>query len=120
MSREGKKNFSRCQLKTVSNGLQGGEGRLDCPVTGPDGYVTRREFRASKALPHLAKMAGRSLCRGCAFAGLSRDEYNHQLAAEAESETLRLEAAHQLDLTRMRLAADMVERQIALTGPASN
>jgi hypothetical protein len=111
---QGATNFERCQLKTVS-GIPGrlDQARLDCPMTGPEGFITDASNSRTN-LSHLADVAAKTLCGSCVFAGMTRDEYNHQRAADAESEALRLRAEHELRLLRMQLDADTARAEAEL------
>src|SRR6185295_16240163 len=94
----GQKNFERCKIKRVSNPPENTfGGRLDCAVTGPDGFETSGGDSKNR-LTKLAHDAAKKLCGNCTFAGMTRDEYNAQVTAETDGERARLQAEYELEL----------------------
>jgi hypothetical protein len=108
---QGQKNFERCQLKVLESvGQENNGGRLDCPVTGPNGFTTYPE-NARNNLTLLARKASKRLCGSCVFADMSPMEYTQRRMEEVAAEEMLTAAEHRLALTRIAFQEDLVERR---------
>lgn len=113
MSFTGRRNFKRCQLKTVevvNNGVgyNNFEASLDCPKT-----EDRREEIASDRKNHVSSeyavrdlkfVAGRIVCANCPFSAMNETEFKR-----AEAERMRADAEYILAEKALEQARQEVE-----------
>ncbi|HSW65727.1 MAG TPA: hypothetical protein VLI54_01145 [Bacillota bacterium] len=100
--------FSRCANKTVATPTPK-KARLDCAVTGPEGFAVsvERARDSGRLLSLIAEGAGSALCRECRFPELSREEVSALRSREALAEMERVQAERDLALCRIEVQTEL-------------
>lgn len=113
MSRQGKKSFENCQVKSVTTQPVPGDRsyvrvQLNCPRTEEVGQplMSGKVYAASEGGRQLGRMAAGQLCGNCAFAGMSRAEVMSVLHDEAAQKVARL--ALQVEAAQMQATLDQL------------
>ncbi|HSX29712.1 MAG TPA: hypothetical protein VLE73_04095 [Candidatus Saccharimonadales bacterium] len=91
----GRKTYEQCANKRLEPGSDSAQAVLHCAVTSEEGFPIQNNTSQS-LLEFVAKSAGRAMCGGCQFSGMTGEDLVMRRTREAELRCLQLEAERRL------------------------